>query len=126
MLLDSNIIIYAAQPDHERLRRLIGSQAPSVSAISVVEVLGYNRLSEAERTHFEEFFIASNILAVSELVIGEAVRLRQQRKMSLGDALIGATAIANDLTLVTRNVDDFAWIEGLQILDPLASAEHSP
>jgi predicted nucleic acid-binding protein len=42
--------------------------------------------------------------------------------MTLGDALIGATAITNDLTLVTRNVDDFDWIEGLQILDPLASA----
>ncbi|MEK6284254.1 MAG: type II toxin-antitoxin system VapC family toxin [Acidobacteriota bacterium] len=122
MLLDSNIIIYAAQPDHEDLRRLIASQSPSVSAISVVEVLGYHRLSEVERTHFEEFFGVSKILAVSDLVISEAVRLRQQRKMSLGDALIGATAIANDLTLVTRNVDDFDWIEGLRILNPLASA----
>jgi predicted nucleic acid-binding protein len=121
VLLDSNIIIYASQPDHDELRRLIASQSPSVSAISVVEVLGYHRLSEAERTHFEEFFGVSKILAVSDLVIGEAVRLRQQRKMSLGDALIGATAIANDLTLVTRNVDDFDWIEGLRILNPLAS-----
>lgn len=122
MLLDSNIIIYAARPEHAELRQLIASQAPAISAISVVEVLGYHRLSEAERTHFEEFFGASRILAVSDLVISEAVRLRQQRKMSLGDALIGATAIANDLTLVTRNVDDFDWIEGLKILDPLASA----
>ena len=88
MLLDSNIIIYAAQPDHAELRHLIASQAPSVSAISVVEVLGYHRLSEAERTHFEEFFRASKILAVSDVVISEAVRLRQQRKMTLGDALI--------------------------------------
>lgn len=122
MLLDSNIIIYAAQPDHEELRRLIASQAPLVSAISVVEVLGYHRLSEAERTHFEEFFGASKILTVTNLVISEAVRLRQQRNMSLGDALIGATAITNDLTLVTRNVDDFDWIAGLRILDPLASS----
>jgi len=122
VLLDSNIIIYAAQPEREELRRLIAAQAPSVSAISVVEVLGYHRLSEAERTHFEEFFGASKILAVSNLVISEAVTLRQQRKMSLGDALIGATAIANDLTLVTHNVDDFNWIEGLRIIDPLASS----
>jgi predicted nucleic acid-binding protein len=38
VLLDSNIIIYAAQPEHEEFRRLIASQAPAVSAISVVEV----------------------------------------------------------------------------------------
>ena len=122
MLLDSNIIIYAAQPEHDELRRLIASQAPSVSAISVVEVLGYHRISDAERTHFEEFFGVSRILAVSEVVISEAVRLRQQRKMTLGDALIGATALTNDLTLVTRNVDDFDWIEGLRIMNPLAAA----
>lgn len=121
MLLDSNIIIYAAQPEHADLRSLIAAHDPVVSAVSVVEVLGYHRLSEAERTHFEEFFRVSRILAVSDLVISKAVTLRQQRKMTLGDALIGATAITNDLTLVTRNVDDFAWIAGLRILDPLAS-----
>lgn len=75
MLLDSNIIIYAAQPEHEELRRLIASQAPAVSAIIVVEVLGYHRLSEAERTHFEEFFGVSKILAVSDLVISETNQL---------------------------------------------------
>lgn len=121
MLLDSNIIIYAAQPEHEELRRLIASQPSSVSAITVVEVLGYHRLSETERTHFEQFFDVSHILSVSDLVISEAVRLRQQKKMKLGDALIGATAITNDLMLVTRNVNDFDWIEGLRILNPFAS-----
>ena len=121
VLLDSNIIIYAAQPEHADLRGFIAQHDPAVSAISVVEVLGFHRLSDDERTHFEEFFIASRILAVSDLVISEAVRLRQQRKMTLGDALIGATAITDNLILVTRNVDDFGWIAGLRVLDPFAS-----
>lgn len=121
MLLDSNIIIYAAQPEHEELRRLIASQPSSVSAISVVEVLGYHQLSQTERKHFEEFFGVAEILGVTDLVINEAVRLRQQKKIKLGDALIAATAITNDLMLVTRNVNDFDWIEGLRILNPLAS-----
>ncbi len=71
MLLDSNIIIYAAQPDHSDLRALIATEAPAVSAISVVEVLGYHRLSEAERKHFDEFFSVSKILAVSDFVISK-------------------------------------------------------
>jgi predicted nucleic acid-binding protein len=39
MLLDSNIIIYSAQPENQFLRRLIAEKAPAVSAVSYVEVL---------------------------------------------------------------------------------------
>jgi len=39
-------------------------------------------------------------------VSGEIV-LRLKRKMSLGDALIAATAIEHQLTLATRNVRNF-------------------
>lgn len=39
--------------------------------------------------------------------------------MSLGDALVAGTALAYELTLITRNVDDFSRIEGLSILNPL-------
>ena len=120
MLLDSNIIIYAAQPQHADLRRLIGDWTPFVSAVSVVEVLGYEGLSDDERARFEDFFSASRILPITDVVIIEAVRLRQRRRMTLGDALVGATAIAHDLTLVTHNVEDFNWISRLRILDPLA------
>ena len=42
MLIDSNIIIYAAMPEHQMLRDLIAEHAPAVSAVSYVEVLGYH------------------------------------------------------------------------------------
>jgi hypothetical protein len=48
MLLDSNIIIYAAQPEHITLRQFVADHAPAVSVISYIEVLGYHRLSEEE------------------------------------------------------------------------------
>jgi predicted nucleic acid-binding protein len=41
--------------------------------------------------------------------------------MGLGDALIAATALVHRRTLVTRNTADFAWVNGLQLLDPFAS-----
>jgi predicted nucleic acid-binding protein len=41
--------------------------------------------------------------------------------MSLGDALVAGTALVHELTLVTRNVDDFQWIQGLSLLNPFRS-----
>ena len=121
MLLDSNIIIYAALPEYSALQDFIAKHAPAVSAISRVEVLGYHLLNETDRRSFEEFFAAATVLPISDSVIAKAVELRQIRKMSLGDALIAGTALAEELTLVTRDTQDFQWIEGLTLLDPLQS-----
>lgn len=119
MLLDSNIIIYAAKPGYSDLRRFIQDHSPAVSAVSYVEVLGYHRLTKRERELFETFFTAAKVLPISEAVLNQAVRLRQARKMSLADALVAGTALEYGLTLVTRNTRDFEWIDDLSLLDPL-------
>ncbi len=121
MLLDSNIIIYASQTDNEFLREFIANNSPYVSALSYLEVLGYHQLTDEDKTYFEEFFNASQILPISQTVIDQAVRLKQIRKMSLGDAIIAGTAKVYNLTIVTRNVDDFSWITELKLLNPFAS-----
>ena len=92
MLLDSNIVIYAVQPDHSALRKFIADHNPSVSAISYVEVLGYHNLEEQDRLYFKGFFHSTEMIDISEPILGQA-SLRQQRKMSLGDALIAGTAL---------------------------------
>jgi toxin FitB len=38
--------------------------------------------------------------------------------MTLGDAIIAGTALVYELTLVTRNIDDFRWIAELNLLNP--------
>ena len=120
MLLDSNIIIYASQPPHAALRQFIATHAPAVSSVSYVEVLGYHRLRDQERLYLEQFFQAAHVLPIDQAVLDEAVRLRQQRRMSLGDALIAGTALVHGRRLVTRNTTDFDRIAGLIVLDPLA------
>ena len=42
MLLDSDILIYAAKPRYAALRQVIAEQAPVVSVISYIEILGYH------------------------------------------------------------------------------------
>jgi toxin FitB len=121
MLVDSNIIIYAAKPEHAELRRFIAEHAPAVSAVSYVEVLGYHQLAEEDRRRLEAFFASATVLELTKPVLNQAVKLRQTRKMTLGDALVAGTALVYQLTLVTRNTKDFAWIPNLQLLDPFAS-----
>ena len=118
MLIDSNIIIYASQPQYGNLRKFVAENAPFVSAVSYVEVLGFNRLTSEEKTHYEEFFAVSTVLPVTQSVLEQAIQLRQARKMSLGDSLIAATCLVHGLTLVTRNVGDFSWIVNLNLLNP--------
>ena len=118
MLLDSNIIIYAAQAENEFLREFIAENSPYVSALSYLEVLGYHQLNDEDKAYFEEFFNASQILPVSQAVIDQGVKLKQIKKMSLGDAIIAGTGLVYDLTVVTRNIDDFRWINNLKLLNP--------
>jgi toxin FitB len=122
MLIDSNIIIYAAQPQHTVLRQWIAQHVPVVSAISYVEVLGYHKLTVAEKQALELFFSLATILPLNQPVLEEAVHLRQQQKISIGDALVAATCLVHRLTLVTHNTKDFTWIAGLTVFDPLANS----
>jgi toxin FitB len=119
MLLDSNIIIYAAQPEQVAIRQLIQETAPSVSIISYVEVLGYHRLTDEVQQFLTEFFSASKILSLTDEIALQAVHLRQQKRMSLGDSLIASTALIHNLTLVTHNCRDFEWIPNLALFDPI-------
>ena len=121
MLLDSNIVIYAAEPEHVSSRLFINTQPSFVSVVSYVEVLGHLGLTEHEKRFFKDFFRSATTLDVSSQIADQAVELRQQRRMSLGDAIIAATALVHDLPLATRNVRDFRWISDLRIVNPLAT-----
>ena len=58
MLLDTNILIYAAQPSHEALRAFLEAKEAElcVSAISKVETLGYPKLTFSEKRMLQAFF----------------------------------------------------------------------
>lgn len=117
-LLDSNILIYAGQPEHAFLDPWMSSASAQVSAISIPEVLGYPGLTADDEAIFEEWFGELIVQAVTEAVLRRAASLRRQRRMKLGDSIIAATALALGAELVTRNVDDFQHIAGLQIINP--------
>lgn len=118
MLLDSNIIIYAHKPEYQNIRDFLKNKQVAASAISYIETLGYPLITAEEKYSLQQFFTLAILLPVSENVILTATELRQQKKMSLGDAVIAATALIYHKTLVTRNIEDFDWIAPLNLVNP--------
>ena len=123
MLLDSNIIIYSSKREYAELRRFMDRNVYSVSAVSRIKVLGYHLLDTERHQYLIEFFQAADILRISDAVVTEAVKLRQTKRMGLGDAIVAGTALAHRLTLVTRNIGDFSWIQNLDLINPFESPE---
>lgn len=118
MIVDSNVIIYSIQDGYEQLQAYLLDQVDQVhaSAITKIEVIGFYKLSNSEKEEFDQFFGAITTLPITEAIIAEAIRLRQQRRRSLGDSIIAATALLHNLPVLTNNVADFADIDGLQVI----------
>ena len=117
-LLDSNIVIYALVPEQVALRKYLKDLEIHVSQVTRIEVLGFSGLTQVQFQAFEQLMADMTHHAISSVVIDTAVQLRRQRKMSLGDAIVAATALDQNLTLVTRNVRDFQWIPKLHVVNP--------
>ena len=118
-IFDSNLIIYSVSDKYRQLRPMITASDAVVSVITKVESLGYHKLPADDKDYFETLFASIRMLPVTDVVINKATELRQQKKMSLGDCLIAATALLNGFDLYTNNTDDFIHIPGLTVVNPL-------
>ena len=118
-ILDSNLVIYSALSEYAYLRAYLKQPDSYVSDVTRLEVLGFHRLDAPARMYFESVFGALPLIPVDRATITEAIRLRQQRKLSIGDAIVAATALLHQFDLYTRNVTDFDWIPGLTVVNPI-------
>jgi predicted nucleic acid-binding protein len=117
ILLDTNVFIYLANGS---IKAEVLDDDVAFAGITKVEALGYNQITVAEQSYLEALFTECEQLDLDESIIQRAIRLRQQVRLTLGDAIIAATAIENDCELWTANTEDFVRIEGLHLHDPLA------
>jgi predicted nucleic acid-binding protein len=84
-----------------------------VSFITLIEYLGYKDIAESS----EEFISLTDILETERLIIQNCIDLRKNHKIKLPDALIAATALSHNLTLITNNEKDFAQIQSLTVIN---------
>jgi len=122
MLLDSNILIYAANQSAPEIESLATSADSAVASVTQIEVYGFTGLKPEEKAALNILFRRLTVHSLDAAVIERAIALRQENKMGLADAIIAATALVHDLLLVTRNEEDFKHVAGLRVVNPFAPA----
>ena len=121
-LFDTNILIYTLNKEipeksSVQLKQIIDTSF-NISAISKVEVLGWHHLKGKDLSIAQDFLEKANVIEISSLIIDKAIVLRQKARIKTPDAIIAATALCNDLTLITRNTKDFTSLQELVVFNP--------
>jgi toxin FitB len=130
-LLDTNVVSEARRGSREALSWLapVLSERLFLSVITVGEIErgvlklakkdadGGKRLAEWLAVIGSDF--ESRLLPVTEDIALESGRMSLGRSIGVADTLIAATALVHGMTLVTRNVRDFADT-GVKLIDPWA------
>lgn len=118
-LIDTNSAIdYLDNKLPEKANELFEGIDSKISVITRMELLAWPGASNEQTLILNEFINASKVFALEEPVIVKAIELRKTFKIKLPDAIIAATAIVNNLTLITRNSKDFDKCEGLEVVNP--------
>lgn len=116
VLIDANIIIYIGKA--KLPIDTFDSMPFAYSTIARIESLGFHDLPVSEARAIESFLELGTELPMTPATTEHAIRYRQMKKMSLGDAIIAATATEHGLELWTTNDKDFAHISDITTYKP--------
>ncbi|MEK7529129.1 MAG: type II toxin-antitoxin system VapC family toxin [Patescibacteria group bacterium] len=124
-LLDSNIVIYYLHGEPKVLSAIENMTKANacfyISMITWIEVLAGSFKHEKSIDDMASEMDAFAVLPIDKVTGMEAGRLLQTsilsgRKENFPDAVIAATAIVNDIPLLTNNPRDFKPFRGLKLV----------
>lgn len=74
-------------------------ETPTISIITQIELLCWNT-DVITSNKVKDFIEDSSILNITSDIISQCVRLRKEKKIKTPDAIIAATALSNNFTLI--------------------------
>ena len=122
-LWDTNMVIYFLQnqfpPDAEKfMEEVITKSTPAFSVITEIELLCWKTDDEEDLKILHGFINAATIFDLTSPVKLKTAAIRKTTRIKLPDALIAATALVHNLTLITRNTHDFRNLADLTVINP--------
>jgi len=119
-LPDTNILSRIFKGDLE-VRKFVESLECAIDATVYIECLQGSKANQEKRI-IEKYLMRFPLLPITPESSVRAIDLIRSYSNShgllIGDALIAATALENDLTIVTYNMDDFKFVQDLKWLKP--------
>ncbi len=119
-LIDTNVAIYyfglALSTESEKFMDKILGERYSISVINRIELLGFERLNENESDALNAFISNSSIFDLEEDIILKTIQIRKKYNIKLPDAIIAATCLVNNCSLITNNIKDFDKISRLNLI----------
>ncbi len=79
----------------------------TISFVSEIELQVWNPPNPDDVIVYKEFVLQSHIIGINPGIISETIAIRKNYKLKIADAIIAATALAFDITLVADNDNDF-------------------
>jgi len=122
-LWDTNTVIYFLQrqftPTAEKfIDNIVSTNQPAISAITEIELLCWKTAAENDLLILRSFIKDSYVYELNQEIKNQTVEVRKSYSLKLPDAIIAATAIVNELTLITRNAKDFEKIPQIKVSNP--------
>lgn len=119
--IDANVFFRVFKESDRKLRDYIENLGFVVDSTVYIECIQGSKSNLEKRkikNYLNNFPLLPITPRISELAIELIDKYSNSHGLLLGDALIAATALENDLTVVTYNIDDFKFINGLKYLKP--------
>ncbi len=119
-LVDTNILI-AILKGNAKLKLFVENLACALDTTVYVELIqGAKNKLEVQKIeiYLTQFELIHFDKKISQKVIELIRAYSKSHSLMFGDAVIAATCLENDLTLITYNVKDFRFIKNLKILQP--------
>jgi hypothetical protein len=90
---------------------------PIISVITEIEALSWINPDKSKEQIVKAFVSDATVLSLTPVVVAQCVSIRRSLKIKTPDAIMAATAIVHNLTLITSD-KDFKNIQGLKLIDP--------
>ncbi len=119
-LPDTNVFSKIFKGD-SAIAKYVGSLECAIDTTIYIECLQGSKSNQEKRIVkrlLDNFPLISFSPAISQIAIELVDNYSNSHGLFLGDALIAAVALENDLTVLTYNVNDFKFIQSLKWLKP--------